>query len=280
VSNYLSLTLYGGQTVNSFWLKNYSLNATELSAIKSSDTNWTWDYNTVAMCKFNNSLSAGNISLSELLDSWKIYRKNITTEDTLFTTVGETSTASIQSMRDYMVANGNTYQYMIVGKTDNYLSDAIYSDVVQANYFYWCLVDRLTHELWKFQLSIDNNNIEDKFTVNSSVTVTTTFSKYAVFSIGKPCYRSSSLSPLLGNIDSSGNYSDDTNKKRDALIAFLNNGREKILKTPRGDVLVVNTYTNDYSGDNKTIQMEQTISFNFVESASADDVSLFDEITS
>ena len=255
------------------WGLNYILDSTELSAIKSSDTSWTWNYNTFCLGTFDDSLKAGNIDLSENLDSWKVYRKNITNEDSLYTFMGKTSDSSIQAVRDYIPTNTNTYKFMIIGETENYLSDAIYSEEIKADFFYWFLIYTITKYIFKFRLNVE----EGKINVNSNVSITTNFSQYPVYSISNVKYKSGNPTALIGDLNSGGVYI-DTIKNREFLIDFLNNNHQKLLKTPKGDAFIVNTNTNDYSVDNQTIEMEQTITFSWVETSNSKDVRLFDEL--
>jgi len=99
-----------------------------------------------------------------------------------------------------------------------------------------------------------------------------------VFNIGIPKYKSGSPTALIGSLSSDGITYIDTIELRENLIDFLNNGEQKILKSPKGDVFLVNTYTNNYSIDNKTNEQEQTISFNWVQIGTTDNLSVYDLI--
>lgn len=274
------LKIYGGQSINAWTVRSLIEDSTTVDARSSIDTNWLWDFNTTAMCKYNNTINAGNLTdISESLTSWKIYRLNVTNGDTQYQLVCQTTDVTMTNIRDYMCANGNTYKFQIVGISDNYISESIYTQEVTANYHYWSLTDIYTKEVWLFQLNYEGNNIESNYTVNSNVNITLTNSRYPIFNIGEQRYLSNTISALIGNVDlATGEYSNDTIKIRNSLVDFLNNGNEKIFKNVRGDILQVQTYTNDFSINNNPIEKPQTINFNIIEVGSIDDLQVYDEV--
>jgi hypothetical protein len=269
-----TIILNGGVTANYLYIDGKTQNSEEIAQFTFSDTNIIWEYTTRLLAKFNSSLNAGNVDVSELIENWKVYRTKSGETQREFVCEVPVTTLSI---RDYMVSNNNTYSFTIFPITENYVGAAIYSDEIITDFYYWSLTDILTNEVWLFQLNVEEGN----YTVNSNVTVSTNNTKYPVFNIGEQCYLSNTLTALIGNIDLTiDDYSGDTIKNRMELIEFLNNGDEKLFKNPRGDLLRVQTYTTDYNIDNKTIRQEQMITFNVVQVGTTDDLAVYEEITS
>lgn len=272
----MALKIYGNQTVNAVWIKNHVQTVSEYSVVSNSDTKWVWDSKTSMLCKFNNNLIAGNVDSIEQIIKWRIYRCDITNNNSIYKFVSEVDVGTT-SIRDFVVGHKTEYKWQLLPVTANHVCDPIYSSTLECDFFYWCLVDEVDKSIFKFQLKLDGD-IEGKYTVNSSVNITTNHSQFPVVSFGKPLYRTNTINALIGNIDSNCNYSGDTNKSRDTLIEFLNNGHNKLLKTARGSILEVQTYTNDYGINNELTEMPQTINFSFVEVGSVDDISLYDEL--
>lgn len=274
----MGIVMHGGQTVNYGWLDRRVQSEAEINATKSSDVSLAWTYSTGLLAKFDNNLIGGSVNLSDVLTGWKIYRCNISKNDNIYHYVGEVD-VDVDTIRDYMVASGNTYKYMILPVTASYIGDVIYSNEITLDFDCWSLVDTVTNEVWLFKLSFDGAEVEGNYTVNSNVAVVMNNSEFPVVSYGKQCYLTNTLTALIGNENTNtGAYEGDSSINRDNLIAFLNNGHEKIYKNIKGDLKVVNTYADSFKTYNQYVELPQTITFNIVESNSPDSMQIFEVV--
>ena len=157
------IRIYGGQTAGFFLLKNVIDNDSTITATSSKDSNLTWDYNTILYAKFNNTLDAGNITnLTEIITYWDIYRKK--TSDSQSKLVAKVD-STVNTIKDYIISNKDSYLYSIIPLTQNYVGDAIYSNTVTTNFWNWSLTGINSHDVFKFSLNVEEGNI----TVNSNI---------------------------------------------------------------------------------------------------------------
>lgn len=268
------ISLKGGTICNWFVLQNKIETTTEINAYKKSDTNLFFNANTQALGKFNSNLQAGTIdNLTEIINSWKIYRRKF---NEINTHLVANVDSDIDTIIDYIPSNDNTYIYEVAPQTNSYVGIAIESNEITTNYFYWSLTDTATKDVWLLYLNIDGNDIGGSITKNVDITISTGNTKYPVISHGIFNYDSGVITALIGNIDANtGKYS-DTVELKDLFMDFINNGNKKIFKTPKGELKVVDTSPTTYKYFENARELPTTVSFNWIECGCSQDLTLYD----
>lgn len=238
-SSYIKLILDGSLNIDNIHVKNTSLSEVEFNAIDEAVTP-TWDLDTTLMLATfdDETLNAGVVGyLPELVDGWEIFRK--ATNEAKFTKLATLGKDSIE-YNDYLVYNRETFVYNIVAKAGAYLSAPLESNPVLMGFDDWFLIN-------------DDDAISYKFCLNMNIGTTTTnedfysqktFGKYDTVSIGNRNYKSGSISVILEEAINDGVLEQPVNYL-ETFRLFIKDGKEKILKSPKGEIYRVST--NGYS---------------------------------
>lgn len=237
-SAFTGVKLYGGnagQKVSSLQIRNIVLTESEANAIDPTVAP-IWDINTIFMATFQDSdLNAGNVTnITEPIASWDINRIEVgKTQAENLANVDVSTTSYI----DWTTEGNNTYQYQIVPLTENQVGQQLLSEEVNTDYFGFFLIDEDTGLAFKFDVNINSGTI----TTEDSVTEYQNFGKYNTFNFGERKFDRGTLrftyAPNICQCDYSQSISEV-----EALKAFITNGKEKILKTRKGEVYRVVTF--------------------------------------
>ena len=208
---------------------------------------------------------------------------------------------------DYNVSNNTQYEYVLlinkvnISSNDNYDSMKYY--LIKNEHFVkydsWSMIDigenvynvyYTISDLWKFRYNLESNDI----TINNSVTLYNTLSKYPQFGYGKQSYVSSGLSCLLGDVGVYQNYTSCGIQKKDGyyekdvqdlysnnITKYLkwkqisDNDNMKLLKDIKGNrwIVRINEKPSVKNDDNSQEQI-YTISFEWSEVIDADKISV------
>jgi len=267
----MSVQINGHNIFARLWITNEEHSNETITTNVANPQNISWDFYTVLLANLYNDLNAGNVNMSEFIEKWRIYRRKISeTQNHLVCEVP----AEVNNIRDYVVSNNNKYIYTVIPIASNYVGDSITSNEIATKFYNYSLTDIVTKEVWLFCLNTEGGNIS----INENISVITNNTQFPIFSRGKCKYKSGQINALLGNINSNGIYSNDTIIDKDNLESFISNGNIKILKTKKGDLLLVETSGFSYSTNDEMGALPQTISFTWTEVEKSDNISLYDEI--
>ena len=189
------------------------------------------------------------------------------------------------SIKDYNVVNNKTYDYYIFKENNDAISEAVISNSVQTCWWNWSLVDLIpsdedekiyiadSRRVWLFDLNLSSATTNQ----NISSTIYNNLARYPKVSIGDSNYSSSSLTCLLGKVDKSENgtltYIEEVGLL-DEWNDFCANGNIKLLKDRKGNAMLVMITGTSSQTDDVTIQQANTITFEWVQVASNDNITI------
>lgn len=222
-------------------------------------------FNSIFVSNFENTLESGNLTNDDtLITTWMIRRQIV--GESLNPKLVELSVASNPSgYTDVRVSNRTNYTYTVApvsGSGNTRIEGIGLEGVGYVDFFGWILSDTSANPVtYKFDMEVDSNDIK----VNKGMKMFENYTKFPSFRFSNMEYRSSSLKTIPYVFDDvTGNYNfTDSNLKE--IVAFINDGNEKILRTPSGDVLRVVTSNASYKYMDATYQQISTLNFDFIE---------------
>jgi hypothetical protein len=226
----------------------------------------------------NSILLSWEITNSNDYTLWRIYRRLSTdTINTLVCTVN----INITSIRDYVVRDNSSYIYSVCPATTSIIASGIESNTVTTSFMNYSITDIVNYTedktIWRFYLESTQGTV----TNNEFVTFVTGYSKYPVALRSIPRYRSGQITSYIGNINSStGGYDYDTADLISDLLDCLSNGKQKLLKTKKGEIFLIQTHTSTYNTNDQVTQLPSQIVFSWTEVGNLSGITLYDEITS
>lgn len=202
---------------------------------------------------------------------------------------------------DYNIRSGKEYEYLVVhancldgvaqfsGINDSpdgkYYHQFLTRTPVRANVCSWMVYDLIKTEednvytidknnIWKFNVGIKNG----KFSPEYNKTTESTFGKYPKIYAGRNNYLSGSLECYIGNVSCSGrnpNYRQDDIYGLKLWQDFCTNGHIKLLKSPKGHIIICDIVNTSYDVNNSPMQ-ETVISFDYTQLADEDTITVYE----
>ncbi len=261
--SYDKIEIYGPSVIDKLKIMNRVLTGSEIEAL-GYDDELIWDEDTLLLAEYTQTLEAGTvIGLVNPPTKWEIYRKSST--ESIYTKIAELEMGDL-SFYDYAAAAQEEYEYRIYAVNDTERSAALQTESVVADFYNWALISPEDDIVYIFKSNAESSQIE----VNDDVTISNNLRrKFPTVTFDEREYISGSLNAYVGNIsiDGTKTYSVDF---LETLKAFINNKKEKILKSPNGDVWKVVTHKFDWKYYDEVYNMATKtqpamISFEFVE---------------
>jgi hypothetical protein len=254
---YSKVTVYGNSIIDKLHIKNVEETIDNLLEIDISKR-LVWDDNTIAMAEYDNTLGAGSIlGLNSNIINWDIGRREVgSSVSKILTTLDYNNSEYI----DYTTITNKNYIYDIYPITETEIGSPLESDVITPMYNYWYLIDETDGTTYKLYLNFDSGSLKD----NVDMSEFETYSKFNAFSFGKRSFIRGTLTCIIGEITPSGEL-DQTVEYVDNLRAFINNGKQKILKSSKGDIWRVVTSGLDGDYMDEVASNPNTLTFNFVQ---------------
>lgn len=219
----------------------------------------SWDDDTLLLALFNETLDGGNVLGSAEINKWVIKRREIGGSGIL-KTIGQTPNVNTTKFTDYTVPSKREYEYQIFPESDNIIGNPLVTDTIKTDFYGWYLVGEHEGIVYKFDMDLESGNIQNDTDVHEHETYT----KYNAFSYGERDFIRGNIRVLAGTIKDY-QFEQDVDFLNE-LRAFINNGKEKLLKSRKGDIWRVRTNNFDVKYRDKYSQQIADISFNFVES--------------
>jgi hypothetical protein len=220
--------------------------------INASKTDWVIDTYLKAM--FKNDLEGGNVSLGGLeIDRWKVRRREI--ESMIFKEIATVTTA-IDGNFYYLDTSPKTdviYEYEVIPMSGN-IEGFPHIIQIKISFKTWWLADG--EEAYPFFANIEIGDINN----NKQRHEYLGFNQYPTISYGNAKYKSSTITAML--LDSFLKTNINYRKK---VEDFINNEKTKYLKSPYGDVWLVDTHSSKRTQHLGIPQELSTISFDWVE---------------
>lgn len=245
-SEYNSLNFYGNNIIDEIHLQSVNYTDEEVESLNIDDYP-AWDGNTLLLARFNQKdTQAGNIlNVNSPVTKWSLYRKD--EGDKVSKKIIDLD-VSITEYIDYSVQAYKKYIYNLFPCNSTQIGQVVEVGEVYTDFYGWYLVDVDEEIVYKFDLDVESSEITNE----TDITTYQGYTKYNAYSIGNRNYLKGSLSAMCGTINSDGTLAYD-DEYIDGLRAFVNNGKDKLLKNRIGNMWKVRTsnirfkYKDEYS---------------------------------
>ncbi len=213
-----------------------------------------WQFDSILLAKFLGNLEAGNVELGGLIiDNWKIRRRRIDITQLI-------EIANIPSGNDgnlyYLDLSpraGVIYEYDVSPMSGD-IEGQSYAVQIECKFDYWWLSDG--EESYPFFGNLEVSDINTNMQRHEYLG----FNPFPIISYGNAKYRSGSITAILLDtfLDTNYNY-------REKVLNFINNKKPKLLKSPYGDLMIVDTHTSSRKQYTELIENISSVTFNFTE---------------
>lgn len=277
---YNKVSLFGEQTIKYLWIKDSSFTQTEINNIKTINSTPVWDNNTLLLTYFNkNTINAGVINtLDKPILNWAVYRQKVGSNKLDLIKKVPYGTFIIN---DYMPQNNTSYIYTIFPETDTEIGAGLQSDIITTDWWNWSLMSLsstsidnqfIIDSMWLFDLNLESSELKQ----NLDKTVFPTFNQFPKVSSGKRNYLSGNIKCYIGDIQQINGVDTyvDTVQTQQDFITFMNNGKRKILKDRKGNIMELELIDNSLKMDDILVEQPTTLNFSFVQVGDASNISV------
>lgn len=258
---YNKIKFYGNCIVDDIHIKNVVLSDTQVLSLTPNSL-FEWDSDTILLATFeNSSINGGNITtLDSPITKWNVNRK--LEGGTVLKELGEVDSNTTEFI-DYTAQHNKSYIYDIFPITDTEIGEALQTDVVTGDFYSWSLTDVESETVYLFDLNLASDSIKNV----TDVSVTNNYTQFPNISYGNTDYIQGGISCILGNVTINGQLYQPIDYIED-FQAFINNGKEKLLKNRKGELYFVHTleFSKDQLDDAITDQ-PYVVSFQFIQSS-------------
>lgn len=281
---YSKLKLYGDCDVDYVWTAEGGITPEEIDTLTSEGIqNLSWTSNTLALSNFNGDPD-GNSAVADInIYKFVIQRREVGTDN-----IEDVAVTEETSIHDWGCQSTKTYEYIVTpiykdANGNDCFADRSTTDPVKLDLCGVNIIDLVpTQEgniytvnpdsLWKLWLNVENIT----YTTSNNVSFINTYSRFPKEHRGKLNHLTASISTLLGNVYCD-DYEDDNIDKINAFRAFCNNGNLKLLKDTKGNIIPCSIKSNTDTANNSTVTSETTITFEIVQLADAQSLSIYVE---
>lgn len=221
-----------------------------------------WTIDTYLLAKFEDgSLEAGNVINNNLeINNWRVRRRPINSIIYKELATIPISTEGNFYYLDYTGRSGVIYEYEITPMAGD-IEGTPTTITVKCEFDYWWISDDT--QSYPLYANIEISDI----TTNIQRHIYEGFDIFPTISYGNQKYQSGTITAMLfdGNLQASKEY-------RDLVEAFINNKKIKYLKSPKGDIWVVDTHSSKKKLETSYEDDICTITFDWCEVASNDNL--------
>lgn len=247
-----------------------------------------WDEDTIALANFNGNIAASNFEGGDVsCDYYRIYRIDEVDNSVKYIATVSNTEDNSKKIKDYCVSSKAQYHYLLYPITDDGVSGSpVISHSVNSNHRYWSVTGlKPTEEegvynvdsdnIWKFIISPEIGDISQAF--NKSIR--TGFKRYPVITGSKVNYTTLSVTILLGDIScETKEYGNDSVKIKNKWNEFANSSCLKLFTDPKGECMIGDITSTSSRVDYSLTGMPTTLSFEFTETKSTDNISVYGEV--
>jgi len=251
------ITVVGEGTFDKLHVISEELSLSSLLAIDITEE-LSWGTTTIMLAEFNNNLNAGNLNLAGSVQNWDIYR--LADGDTTLVKVASVD-GTDEAFIDYRVPPYKNYIYTVFGSTSTEISEPLTALPLYVDFFNFFLIDEDTNVVYIFDLDVSSGSYE----IQQDVTIYNTYNQFPTISQGARKYATNTITAICGDVECDSTLTQPVSYIKD-LKDFIMNGRAKIFKTRKGDVMRVYTNNFRYGVIEDAIQSQpMSISFDMIE---------------
>ena len=275
------VTVYDKQTVDYFIVTTEVLSQSRINTLFTSTYDASWgdfDGDGLIVATYDDSLVSSYIlGLTSELVGFEIYRKQV--GDSRLYKVCEVDSKTI-GVIDYLIRNGVEYQWIIYPITTEEIGVSLESLAQKAEFETWTVtfINEISdnvyapEQVWKFKCNLTSGAFEQ----NIDKTQFNNYTQYPKFSVGATNYVTGSLTCLLGDVDTNGEYNEpiDMWLQWNELIA---SGRDCIIADTKGNLIKGQIISNQGTQMQNIVDAPPTsISFSFVETGDLKDAKIYE----
>lgn len=282
---YSKIKVYGNCDLDYVWVKKKELSTVEKNELANNGIyNIPRTEDTIMLVNFDGTISDNTLGINQNAHQYLVQRKEINSSK-----IEDVALTPWNKIKDWSCKSNKTYEYFITPLYVNNSGQEVFGERVTTNIVStaWAgvsIIDLIptsskgyyktdTSNIWVFGL-----NLEDiMFTSNNDITFTNTYGRFPKEHRGKINYLTASIKCLLGNVFSC-KYDGDDIVKIEAFREFCNNGNLKLFKDPKGNVIPCSIRSNTDTSDFSTVNKQTMISFDIVQLASNENISVFSEV--
>lgn len=215
-----------------------------------------WVLDTFLNAKFLGDLEAGNVGLGNLpIDKWKIRRRNI--DSTSFKELDVIDMGIDENFYylDTSPRSNVVYEYEVIPMSGD-IEGIPHTIQILVEFDYWWLSDIDTDECYPLFANLEVSEI----TQNTQRILYEGFNEFPIVAYGTQKYASGTITAIL--LDS---FFQTSKNYRDQVESFINNKKRKYLKSPKGDVWIVDTHSSRRKPYTNVIDDISTITFDWTE---------------
>jgi hypothetical protein len=257
--------LFNGECVlDNIHVKNQILSDEDIYIMNPLDTP-EWENSTILLAQFeNNSINAGILTtINNPIIKWSVNRKTV--GDNVLKELGEVNVETNEFI-DYTAQHGKSYIYDIFPITITEIGEVMETNVVTGDFYSWSLTDKDTGTVYLFDLNLKSDNFKNI----RDISITNNYTQFANISYGKTDYIQGGINCILGNVSNNGQLNQSVEYVNE-FKAFINNGKEKILKNRKGELFYVHTMELENSVlDDNIEDQPYTVSFQFIQTRLSD----------
>ena len=237
--------------------------------------------NSIALISFDgtqgNYYNSVGVSESAAGYTFVVYKEDLTKNDNILKFVTILSKGDL-SIIDHNVQNNREYIYYVYKQDSSSTSPYVLSNSVSTCWWDWSITGFVqdssgaykvdVNNIWRLSLNIESGAM----TETMSKTVHDNLTQYPKISSGKMNYSQGSLSSIIGNIQND-KYIESLNII-DKWNSFCSSGELKLLKDRKGNRWIVDISSSSINTADESVEQYSTLTFNWVELMSADDISI------
>lgn len=258
-----SVSFYGGVSLDGVHAKGAEIPDNTILSINSEEL--FFDIDTIFLANFENTLEAGSIMNNDtMITHWAIRRKESTDAlNPLLATIPYDNIVSYYT--DTMPKSKTEYVYSVApisGTGNNRVEGRGIEGVGIVDFYGWTLSSiSATPITYNFNLEINSEAIE----AIKDFKVYQNYTQFPAVRFGNASYKKGKLStiPYIYN-DSDNSYTIDVALLED-VVDFINDGNEKVLRNPIGQIFKVITHNASYQFFDKIPEQPYTLSFEFTQ---------------
>jgi hypothetical protein len=192
-----------------------------------------WELDTFLLSKFQNDLEAGNVGLGGLVvDNWKIRRRKIDSTSYINLGTKPSDETGDFSFIDHTTRSGVTYEYEVIPMSGDIEGQPKTIQVTSELECWWISDETESYPLF---LNFAPSDIQTNIQRN----IYEGFDQFPVVSYGNLKYRSGTITAIIMDVNLTTSYNYRTN-----FEAFINNRKQKYLKSRHGDFMIVDTFSS------------------------------------
>ena len=254
LQNYDRLSFFGECTIDAIHLVEDTLTDNE---IKTKDEEPVYAIGTILAANFENTLECGSLILYAGNFPTKYIIRRKADGEQLNKKISEEA-VDVVTYTDHTPKNNINYTYTVAPYYDDGAGVIIEGRGLEGDgsvsFSGWILTDTSSTPVTSYLFDIEVES--GQFKVNRGFKLFENHTEFPAVRFNKMKYRSGSIStiPLDENLEA-------TDIQLQEIMEFIENGEEKILRSPSGDAFKVVTSNFGYKYNDKTVQHIYTISF-------------------